>query len=58
MPAYSEPLCQKCLHLQSLHTHVVARLPQGGELRRCTVSICPCIVTLQKHEETGKEKTS
>ncbi|HKX81004.1 MAG TPA: hypothetical protein VJL54_01990 [Nitrososphaera sp.] len=44
MPAYSEPLCKKCLHPEGLHTDVVAKLP-SGEIRRCTVAICQCLVT-------------
>ncbi|HKU48718.1 MAG TPA: hypothetical protein VJP79_02090 [Nitrososphaera sp.] len=41
--SYSEPLCKKCLHLESLHSEVVATLP-GGKVKRCTVSICPCLL--------------
>ncbi|MGI0037815.1 MAG: hypothetical protein ACRD99_05605 [Nitrososphaera sp.] len=44
MPGYSEPLCKKCLHLESLHNDVVAKLSRG-EIRRCTVGMCACLVT-------------
>jgi hypothetical protein len=47
--SYSEPLCKKCLHAESLHSEVVSQLPQSsGEIRRCTVAMCTCIVTWQR----------
>ncbi|HEY3094719.1 MAG TPA: hypothetical protein VGJ42_03060 [Nitrososphaera sp.] len=53
---YSDPLCSKCLHPQDLHAEVVSKLPNGGEIRRCTVSICTCIVTVG--QKSGKQKAA
>lgn len=53
---YSDPLCSKCLHPQDLHTEVVSRLPGGGEIMRCTVAICKCLVTFQ--QKTGRQKAA
>jgi len=53
---YSDPLCSKCLHPQDLHTEVVSKLPDGGEIRRCTVAICPCLVTVR--QRAGKQKAA
>ena len=39
-----------------MHSEVVSRLPDGGEIRRCTVAICPCIVTVG--QKTGKQKAA
>jgi hypothetical protein len=49
-------LCNKCLHPQDLHSEVVSRLPSGGEIRRCTVAVCPCIVTVG--QKVGKQKAA
>jgi hypothetical protein len=54
LPLYSEPLCKKCLHAESLHTDIVAKTPSDGEIRRCTVSICACIVTWR--QDVAKKK--
>ncbi|HKZ61134.1 MAG TPA: hypothetical protein VJZ68_01785 [Nitrososphaera sp.] len=53
---YSDPLCNKCLHPQNLHTQVVSKLPNGGEIRRCTVAICSCILTVG--QEAGKQNAA
>ncbi|HYX72030.1 MAG TPA: hypothetical protein VE732_04610 [Nitrososphaera sp.] len=47
---YNDPLCAKCLHPQELHTYIVASLPDdAGKIKRCTVSICPCMVTVRQN---------
>lgn len=46
---YNDPLCTKCLHPQKLHTEIVASLTQEeGQIRRCTVAICSCTVTIKQ----------
>ncbi|MGI0040141.1 MAG: hypothetical protein ACREAO_10010 [Nitrososphaera sp.] len=53
---YSDPLCNKCLHPQDLHSEIVSRLPSGGEIRRCTVAVCPCIVNVG--QKAGGQKAA
>ena len=51
--SYSEPLCKKCLHSEQLHSEVVSRLP-NGEIKRCTVGICSCLLTKQTATKTAQ----
>ena len=51
--SYSEPLCTKCLHAEQLHSEVVSRLP-NGEIRRCTVGICSCLLTKQTAKKAAE----
>lgn len=53
---YSEPLCMKCLHIQSVHCDIIS-YSEDAEIRRCTIGICLCIVSSKKEEKKDNKDT-
>jgi hypothetical protein len=56
--SYSEPLCMKCLHIQSVHSDIIS-YSEDAEIRRCTIGICLClgIVSSKKEEKKDNKDT-
>jgi hypothetical protein len=54
--SYSEPLCMKCLHMQSVHSDIIS-YSEDAEIRRCTIGICLCIVSSKKEEKKDNKDT-
>ena len=54
--SYSEPLCMKCLHIQSVHSDIIS-YSEDAEIRRCTIGICLCIVSSKKEEKNDNTDT-
>jgi hypothetical protein len=57
--SYSEPLCMKCLHIQSVqsvHSDIIS-YSEDAEIRRCTIGMCLCIVSSKKEEKKDNKDT-